>query len=200
VIGWVENGTDVVPFGPGNDAILMGGNAVIRRETLRKVGAYSSTLGRTATRLWSCEDQDMFDRLMSIGARGLFIPDLVIYHFVPAARLTKKYHRSWCFWRGASLGVMDRTKRQPVAYLLGVPRYVIGNAVRALGVLVRTLFGRREPAISFASELAVWDFAGFFYGKHLYRSEPDVASQESGTSDRGDAGVMGETPTGTGML
>jgi glycosyltransferase involved in cell wall biosynthesis len=200
VIGWVENGNEVVPFGPGNDAILMGGNAVVRRETLRKVGAYSSTLGRTATRLWSCEDQEMFDRLMSIGARGLFVPELIIYHFVPPARLTRKYHRSWCFWRGASLGVMDRTKREPVVYLLGVPRYLIGNAVRGLGVLARGLFGKREPATSFSSELAVWDLAGFFYGKHLYRSKPDVSAQDSNGAQQTVDGAIRDTSTGTGMF
>jgi glucosyl-dolichyl phosphate glucuronosyltransferase len=200
VIGWVENGTEVVPFGPGNEAILMGGNAVVRRRTLSKVGAYSTTLGRSASRLWSCEDQEMFDRLMNIGARGLFIPGLIIYHFVPPARLTRKYHRSWCFWRGVSLSVMDRTRREPVAYLLGVPRYLIGNAVHGLGVLARGLFGKTDPATSFASELAVWDLAGFFYGKHLYRSKPDVEPQGSGTGHQGTDGAIGDTSTGTGIF
>jgi glucosyl-dolichyl phosphate glucuronosyltransferase len=200
VIGWVENGSDVVPFRAGSGAILMGGNAVIRREILNTVGGYSSTLGRTATRLLSCEDQEMFDRLMSIGARGLFIPGLIIYHFVPPVRLTRKYHRSWSFWRGVSLGVMDRTKPEPVVYLFGVPRYLIGNAVRGSKVLVRSLFGKCKPAILFASELAIWDLAGFFYGKHLYRVQPDVAPLEAGATHQGADRAIGDTPTGTGTF
>ena len=169
VIGWVDSGQAIQQFGRGSDAMLMGGNAVIRRSVLERVGPYSGDLGRTpGGRLLSCEDEDMFARLLAIGARGFYRPDLVIHHYVAPERLTKKYFRRWCFWRGVSQGTIDRRRPAAVPYLLGVPRYIIGSAVRGTFDLVRALFTRREPARIFKNELAWWDLAGFIYGKHFY--------------------------------
>jgi glycosyltransferase involved in cell wall biosynthesis len=171
VIGWAESGQATQRFGPGCEAMLMGGNAVIRQSVLQRVGPYSTDLGRTpGRRLLSCEDEDMFARLLSIGARGFYRPDLIIHHYVPPERLTKRYFRRWCFWRGVSQGVLDRRRPAAVPYLLGVPRYMIGMAVRGTIDMVRPLFGRREPARTFKNELAWWDLVGFIYGKHVYRS------------------------------
>jgi hypothetical protein len=171
VIGWAESGQATKQFGPGFEAMLMGGNAVIRRSVLDRVGPYSVDLGRTpGGRLLSCEDEDMFMRLLSMGARGFYRPDLIIHHYVPPERLTKRYFRRWCFWRGVSQGVLDRRRPAPVPYLLGVPRYMIGSAVRGTIDAPRAVFGRREPARTFKNELAWWDLVGFFYGKHVYRT------------------------------
>jgi glucosyl-dolichyl phosphate glucuronosyltransferase len=170
-IGWVDAGPAIQQYGPGCDAMLMGGNAVIRRAVLERVGPYSADLGRTpGGRLLSCEDEDMFTRLLAIGARGYYRPDLVILHYVPPERLTKRYFRRWCFWRGVSLGLLDRRRPAPVPYLLGAPRYMVGSALRGSATALGRLLGRGEPARAFSSELAWWDLAGFMYGKHLYRT------------------------------
>jgi glycosyltransferase involved in cell wall biosynthesis len=164
-VGWVDGGSAVRQYGPGFDGMLMGGNAVIRRAVLDRVGLYAVELGRTATRLLSCEDEDMFKRLLAAEARGFYRPDLVIHHFVPPERLEKRYFRRWSFWRGVSRGVMDRRHREPVVYLAGVPRYMIGNALRGTLETLRT-GGRIGPDRCFANELTWWDLAGFVYGKH----------------------------------
>lgn len=171
VVGWAECGLNVQQFGPSCEAMLMGGNAIIRRSVLERVGPYSVDLGRTpGKRLMSCEDEDMFGRLLAIGARGFYRPDLVIHHYVPPERMTKQYFRRWCFWRGVSLGVLDRRRPAAVPYLLGVPRYMIGVALRGTIDTTRLLFGRREPVRTFKNELAWWDLAGFVYGKHMHRT------------------------------
>jgi glucosyl-dolichyl phosphate glucuronosyltransferase len=169
-IGWVDAGPKMQEYGASFDGLLMGGNAVIRRSVLARVGPYSTDLGRTSDgRLLSCEDRDMFNRLMAIGAKGYYRPDLTIFHYVPPERMTKRYFRRWSFWHGVSLGVLDRRRPAPVPYLLGVPRYMVGVAVRAAIDTARLLFGRREPERTFKNELAWWDLAGFFYGKHVHR-------------------------------
>jgi glycosyltransferase involved in cell wall biosynthesis len=170
-IGWVDGGPSTRAFGPGYDGILMGGNAVIRRPVLQRVGPYATDVGRTpGGRLLCGEDQDMFDRLLSIGARGFYRPDLVILHYVPPERLTKRYFRRWAFWRGVSLGVIHRRRPDAVAHLLGVPRYMFGMAVRGALDTGRRMFGAWEPADIFKNELAWWDLAGFIYGKLIYRA------------------------------
>jgi glucosyl-dolichyl phosphate glucuronosyltransferase len=171
-VGWVDGGSQIAEYGPQFAGMLMGGNAVIRRSVLKRVGPYALDVGRSSDgRLLSCEDRDMFNRLLAAGARGFYRPDLVILHYVPPERLTKRYFRRWSFWHGVSLGVLDRrTPPGQVPYLLGVPRYMIGVAIRAAVDTARRLFARDEPARAFTNELAWWDLLGFFYGKHVYRA------------------------------
>jgi hypothetical protein len=68
------------------------------------------------------------------------------------------------------MGVVDRRKPEEVPYSFGVPRYMLGRAVRAAGDTVQRVFSGREPDRAFTNELAWWDLAGFVYGKHWYRS------------------------------
>jgi hypothetical protein len=96
----------------------------------------------------------------------------VIHHYVPAERLTKRYFRDWCFWRGVSRGVLDRERPQAVAYAMGVPRYLIGSAVRSIPAAFTGIVRRSDPD-AFAAELALWDLVGFFYGRHHFVSDPD---------------------------
>jgi glucosyl-dolichyl phosphate glucuronosyltransferase len=171
VVGWVDGGDREVAFDRNYPGILMGGNAVFKRSVLEMVGPYSTWLGRTDKRLLSCEDEEMYDRLMASGAKGRYLPHLIVYHHIPPERLTKGYFRRWCFWRGVSLGLLERTRRQSCAYLLGIPRWQYRQAGRGMLTAAAGLFVRpKDSAKAFASELAIWDCIGLFYGKHFYRS------------------------------
>lgn len=169
VLGAADNGPRPRAYGPGFPGILKGGNAVIRRTTLRAVGPYAEYLGPGASaRLFSCEDEEMYLRLVAHGARGLYLPDMVIYHHVSSARLTPEYYRRWCFWRGVSRGLMDHRHPLPVPYFAGVPRFLFGRAVRGIGRMAKALMRTAPQHRTFEDELRVWDLAGYFYGKHLY--------------------------------
>jgi glucosyl-dolichyl phosphate glucuronosyltransferase len=180
VVGWVDPGDEPRTMDASYPGILMGGNAVIRRRMLEKAGQYSTALNRTGAKLLGCEDEDMYHRLLAVGARGRYVPGLVIYHHVPATRLTKDYFRRWCFWRGVSLGVMDRSRPEArLPYLAGVPRYRVGRAARGLWRRLRsTLVSGTTEAERFEDELACWDLAGFFWGKHLHRIEAPPPPRE----------------------
>ncbi|MBI3652027.1 MAG: glycosyltransferase family 2 protein [Acidobacteria bacterium] len=177
VIGWIDGGTEVRPFDHSYPGILMGGNAVLRRSLLNQVGLYLTSLGRTDKHLLAGEDEDMYERLLKAGARGLYRPDLIIYHYIPPQRLTRGYFRRWCFWRGVSMGFLRR-EQKPAANIVelgGVPRYLYGAAWRGLlKKLAEALCLRKNSAAGFAGELALWDVAGFFYGRHFYRPAVDA--------------------------
>jgi glycosyltransferase involved in cell wall biosynthesis len=168
VIGLVDAGSAIIPYDERYPGILMGGNAVIRRAALEKVGLYMTTLGRTGERLLAGEDEHMYRRLLASGAKGLYLPELKIYHLIPAARLTRKYYRRWSFWRGVSCGVLDREQPQAVPYFCGVPRYLFGAASRGLVKWTTAPIRNAASSQTFSHELAMWDLAGFFYGKHFY--------------------------------
>jgi glucosyl-dolichyl phosphate glucuronosyltransferase len=170
VIGCVDGGQNIRPYDKNYPGILMGGNAVIRREILNRVGLYSRSLGRTDKHLLAGEDEDMYERLLAARARGLYLPHLIIYHFIPAERLTKQYFRRWCFWQGVSMGILHKERRLAVPYLGGVPRYLYGEAARAILKRVKDSFvAKKNPAESFTEELVVWNLAGSVYGKHFYK-------------------------------
>jgi glycosyltransferase involved in cell wall biosynthesis len=167
VLGAVDNGPQARPYSREFDGILKGGNAVVRRSVLQGVGPYAEHLGPGSfSRLFSCEDEDMYWRLLEHGARGQYFPELVVFHYIAAERLTREYYRRWCFWRGVSRGLMDRRHPLPVAYLAGIPRFLWGRAARSGLRLVRG--GRRNGRDVFTDELRIWDVAGYLYGRHLY--------------------------------
>lgn len=170
VIGWIDGGKQVRPYDADYPGILMGGNAVISRRMLQTVGLYSTSLGRTDKHLLAGEDEDMYERLLAAGARGFYQPDLIIYHYIPEQRLTKRYFRRWCFWQGVSMGILNKERRLAVPYFGGVPRYLYGEAARAVAKRIKaSLLRKNNPAESFTDELAVWNLAGSFYGKHFYK-------------------------------
>lgn len=168
VIGSVNSGDEERDFGPDFPGILKGGNAVIRRETLMRVGPYAEYLGPSGdARLLSCEDEEMYLRLLGSGARGRYLPKLIVHHHVWSSRLSPGYFRRWCFWRGVSRGLMDRAHPMPVAYLGGVPRFLYGRAAHGLvNVFARALGSNRPPQL--ADELSLWDIVGYWWGRHIY--------------------------------
>lgn len=159
---------------PGN---LNSGNAVIRRSVFDRVGPYSTKLGRSGKGLLSEEDAELYSRILDAELHGIHVPDLIIYHHIPADRLTRRYHRRWCFWRGVSQGVSDRSSEEPVSYIFGVPRYRIGRALKGLASLPRHLLSSGKSGQAFADELASWDVLGFIYGKHFIHIEKYYAEQ-----------------------
>ena len=66
--------------------------------------------------------------------------------------------------------------------------------------MARGIVTKGDPAIRFASELAIWDLAGFFYGKHLYRLEPDLHRQGAGTARDKAEGAIQEASSRTGII
>lgn len=167
VLGSSDSGPDPIPYGLGFEGMLDGGNAVISRAMLQRVGPYSTSLGpRMDRRLCSCEDEDMYLRLIDAGARGQYLPQLTVHHHVHPERLRKSYFRSWSFWNGASKGVLSR--RRPAA---GVPRLAYGDAFRGLLTWLGGVVTAR-PSKRLAGELPVWHVAGQFYGRYLQRDDP----------------------------
>src|SRR5437868_6446068 len=155
VLGIVSSGSQHA-FGT-SQAQLMGGNAVISRATLRKVGLFFTDLGRKGTRALADEDTDMYWRLLAAGAKGIYVSDLIIYHYIHPDRLTKRYFRRWHFWRGLSSGFLDRWQPQPVSYLLGVPRYIVGRSRRGTFGMLKSLGLRRDPTVTFMHERMIVD-------------------------------------------
>ena len=172
VVGHVETPDGVRrQYGPGFDAILNGGNAVIRRTLLDKLGPspYFTKLGRIGKGLLTADDT-FFQRLLDEGGRGYFLPDLVVRHYVQPSMLTKRYHRRWCFWNAVSLATHDRLKPSADAHLFGIPRWHFRTSLTGLGRwMTGSVFPGSRPDLTFAGQLEFVRLLGLLYGRHLFR-------------------------------
>jgi glycosyltransferase involved in cell wall biosynthesis len=169
IVGWVDAGDTRQEYGPQFNGILMGGNVVIRRRVLDQVGLYDVTLGRTDKGLAGFEDEHMYRRLLAAGLRGIYLPELIIYHFIPAKRMTRKYHRQWCWGLGNSMAVLNRLQRPAGPLLFGLPRWQFRHAAIGLMRALKGLFGLESAQAAFQGELRVWTLAGFIYAKLFHK-------------------------------
>ena len=167
-LGMADSGPRELPYDRSFPGMLKGGNAVISRAILEKVGPYSPDLGPSDDRrLFSCEDEDMYLRLLEAGASGRYLPELVVYHCIHPERLRKNYYRAWSFWQGASRGVLDGRHPTSLPSVAGVPRYAYGEAARGFLTWIRGLLTRGSAATRMSAELPIWNLAGRLYGRHL---------------------------------
>jgi glucosyl-dolichyl phosphate glucuronosyltransferase len=166
-IGWADFGDVRRQFDDDFDALLMGGNSVLRRSCFDKVGVYSTLHGRTAKRLLAGEDADMHARLIAAGLKGFYHPELIIYHHISADRMKKSYMRRWAFWASASEGYGARLSQPEGTYFFGLPRYAYRKALGAPLRWGKALLFHQSAANVFHEELALWRFAGKFYGRNF---------------------------------
>lgn len=166
VVGAIDHGPEVRRFGePGFDALLAGGNAVVRRSLFDRVGLYSPALGPGAAGF--CEDDDMHRRFMAAGACGKYLPDLIVYHWVPAERLTKSYHRKWAFRNGGALAVLDAMHPESGPRLFGAPRWFVRRGLGGLAEwLISPLLRGERFLDGFSGQLTFIRLLGFLYALH----------------------------------
>ncbi len=183
VIGKIDCGEKELTFGKDFDGVLSGGNSVIKLSVFHEIGFYNEDLGRTEKGLLTCDDDEIHHRLLNAEKKGIHDPQLLIYHFVPASRLTKKYHRVWCYGWGTSRAVMDKLiPPKPLPRLFGVPRYLYGEAAR--GVLkMLSAFLRFNPNEAFRHELPFWVLYGYIFSPKSKVQSPKSEKSEQGTSE-----------------
>lgn len=68
-----------------------GGNMAIRRSAIKRYGVFDTSLGRTGESLLGGEESDLFERLRIAEAKYYYTPDAVMYHIIPAEKLSLDY-------------------------------------------------------------------------------------------------------------
>ena len=83
-----------------NAFLFYGPNMAIKKSALDKVGGYAPE--RIIT-----QDTEMCLRLIRLGMKGLYVPQVKVFHRVNAARVTPKFYFRWYFKRGKFLEASD---------------------------------------------------------------------------------------------
>jgi glycosyltransferase involved in cell wall biosynthesis len=145
----------------------IGANLAFARDALVAIGGWRTDLGKVNNTLISGEDHEIFTRLRRRGLyAGYYDPAIVVKHFVPSSRLTRRYFRKWFFWHGKTEALMLDAlfydlELNRVPRVAGVPRFLYRQGFRQLA----RWFGRlaSDDALALLTEeLRAFQFAGLF--------------------------------------
>lgn len=131
---------------------IAGGNSALRREILKKIGFFRTSLGHRGSELLAGEELDLCNRIIQEKGKILYTPKAIIYHWVPRERLTKKYFIKRVFMEGITLVKLRKLKKEKKSDLLEV--------LRAILSFKRYLFGRK-----FENCCDICFHLGYLYGR-----------------------------------
>ena len=181
----VDYGDAPVVYHPtaGSQRLPIGANLALSRAALVAVGGWRTDLGKVNNTLLSGEDHEIFMRLRRFNLyAGYYDPDIVVCHYVPPQRLTRRYFRQWFYWHGKTQALMlddlyPGLDMPRVPRVCGVPRFAIRQACqqawRWLGSCAR---GNRLASL--IEELRFVQYAGFFAQCWRLSRHPPVAATQ----------------------
>ena len=198
VIALLDHGNEVREFGRGISWPL-GVNVAYRREVFERVGLFDNRLGRKTGTLRNQAQREWHLRARAAGARGYYLPDMVVHHLVARERLEKQYFRRWLYWHGISRAMLflqhgfdmeePELEHPPHAgdrQIGGVPVHLVRKAARSLrGLAWHTLRGNVVAA--FEHELWLCFFAGIVRQRWTDRRLPVAAGPASRAAMTGGA-------------
>ena len=79
-----------------------GGNMALRRSAIRRYGVFDTALGYVGESLVGGEESDLFERLRIAEAKYYYVPEAVMYHIIPAEKLTSDYFKRLSYNIGVS--------------------------------------------------------------------------------------------------
>jgi GT2 family glycosyltransferase len=197
VIALLDYGREPIRFGK---RVPLGVNMAFRREALARAGGFDTRIGRKAGTLLGQEVREWCLRAHAGGLVGYYVPDMVVEHLIPAARLTKEYFRRWFYGRGISRAMLyaqtGKDMESPeqsqldfsqVKHIFGVPRYLFRSAIIAARDVVSATI-HRDPVRAFERELWLWMLAGILKQRWKDRQTPQPLT--SSRADRRSPSVL----------
>lgn len=178
--------------------VPLGANFAFRRDLIERLGGFIPALGRSTTRtLLGQELPEFLRRVKAIGARGLYVPEMEVFHHIPAARLTPAYCRRWWFGKGVSRARVDRVRPvtelgvdlRSTPHIARVPRFMVGSAWHNLGRWAAAAV-RRDLSERIRLEARLCYFAGYVWERQ--RERRHAVSAASSIPPRSD---IGQWPT-----
>jgi glucosyl-dolichyl phosphate glucuronosyltransferase len=192
----VDYGDEPTDYGVESFAekrLPIGANLAVRRDALERVGGWRTDLGKVNNSLIAGEDHELCVRLFRAGLyTGLYDPAVVVRHFVPASRLTRRYFRRWFYWHGRTMARMAGAiyidlDLARVPYVGGVPRFLYRESLVQTFRWLRHL-GHHDGLSVLIEEVTLLEYLGFFAeswsrGRAAFptavRMQPDVLVGQS---------------------
>lgn len=168
IVDYGDAAAEYVPDNTGQ-RLPIGANLAVARAALLRIGGWRTDLGKVNNTLISGEDHEIFMRLRRFNLySGYYDPQVVVRHFVPAGRLTRKYFRQWFYWSGRTHALMlddlyPSLDMTTVPRLLGVPRFIYRQAAEQAWRYIAKV-GRADALGLLIEEVRLLQYAGLFAG------------------------------------
>ncbi|QXE90903.1 glycosyltransferase [Geomonas subterranea] len=108
-----------------------GANIAFRREVFGRIGTFPTDLGRVGKCLLSNEEVGLCRKIEAAGSKIAYAAGAVIFHKIPAERLTRQWYYHRTYWQGRSNAVMNAGSETELSK--GLQRYLDLLAVYRLG-------------------------------------------------------------------
>ncbi len=143
-------------LGP-DDATPSGGNFVVRREWLERVGLFSTDLGPVGHDLGGAEDSEWLTRAARLGAQLHYTPAMLQLHHVEAERLALTYLMRKAYKRtAANIGLHGA----PLVSR-GIPVFVYRKLIAYMATAITSISGARRRFFLMRSAAALGELAGY---------------------------------------
>ena len=145
----------------------IGANLAFARHAILAAGGWRTDLGKVDNTLISGEDHEIFLRLRRMNLyAGLYDPEILVKHYVPASRLTRAYFRRWFLWHGKTHAIMldelfldlDMSR---VPRIAGVPRFLYRQGLAQIARYLRSLV-RGDALGVLIEELRTLQYLGLY--------------------------------------
>ena len=87
----------------------VGANMAVRKTMFERYGVFNTDLGRRGNSLDGAEEKDLFYRLTANGEKIYYLPDTIVYHYVPDRRLTFDFFKRQAIGIGKSERIRAKT-------------------------------------------------------------------------------------------
>lgn len=108
-----------------------GGNAAYRKEVFEQVGGFNTALGRKGGNLMGSEEKDIFDKMHTLNMQILYLPEPVLHHCIPQAKLEKLYFDRLTL----QMGISERQRTLAISKFKYIKR-LFSEAVKWGGTIV----------------------------------------------------------------
>jgi glucosyl-dolichyl phosphate glucuronosyltransferase len=144
-------------------------NLAYPKKVLQAAGGLREDLGRKGNILRAGDENYLRQQTDEMGLISVYHPDLVVYHHMPASRLTKKWFKDANFWQGKSTALMLFSADKPPSLIkkitLAIKKFIW--AIPRFGLmLIATTSAER-----FRRSLQLIEARGFISG--LFSKEND---------------------------
>lgn len=128
-----------------------GGNSCYRKSVFDTVGLFNVELGRKGNSLIGAEEKDLFDKMTTNGMHFFYLPSAILYHIIPAKKLTPDYFNRLTH----GIGVSERYRTKQISqkkYYNRLFREAIkwgGTIVLWIGFAIRFQFAKANKLVIF---------------------------------------------------
>lgn len=137
--GWQQTGAHIDSKGPS----FLGFNWAAFRSDLVAAGGFDPRVGPGSSFGGTGQERRMQENLIKAGCLPQYLPDALVWHYVPEERCSARWALRRAFRDGVSIG-MERCAGNARPQLFGAPAFLVRRAMRQACRFVATL-PRSEP-------------------------------------------------------